>query len=504
MLSEVNVAAVPGDAHEQLTFWIDTHAADFVPMLDEFISDLARMLNIETSQLRVLSVVDGCCKLTLDLPRETYNQAMQELLEDATEPEWLVFKQKWRIVYVYDARKKGKSANIKLPVLVEKWSSGRTLTWLHLSDIHWKHESKSASLMQEDTLGKLLKQLPDLLHYWKLYPDIAFVTGDISHSGQPKEYELAFTFFENLRNGLPAAAPMYFIPGNHDSDSARVNPAFDEKFSRMLNASNNPDEYQEILASYLLDDKSEDDRSLGFAPLSAFFEFTRTAVKLGQPEQNHDYFFTTLLAKNDVRLGIAGFNSAWRCASKLDHTTKDYGRLALGLPQIKTALEDIGQQETDATVALVHHPPDSEWYSYFDRFLHRAELSNFDFVLRGHEHVDDNVQIGYLDKGDSMVMGAGALYDGGGYPKTFKAFRFNLDSSLFQVYFWRYSNEKRSWLPDPGPQWKLGYLQAQLGPRMRKRHPATEVSRIGARSAQRGLSGKPTRHKESARPMLAR
>jgi len=72
-----------------------------------------------------------------------------------------------------------------------------------------------------------------------------------------------------------------------------------------------------------------------------------------------------------------------------------------------------------------------------------------------------------------MIMSAGALYVGGGYPKTFKAVRFNLDECLYQVYFWRFIFEKQSWVPDAGPFWPLGYLQAALGTKLRKRHLRT-------------------------------
>jgi hypothetical protein len=134
----------------------------------------------------------------------------------------------------------------------------------------------------------------------------------------------------------------------------------------------------------------------------------------------------------------------------------------------------MAHEEVDVSVALVHHPPatqaSSEWYGSGDQPVQREMLPKFDFILHEHEHRDETIQIKYLDREDSMVLSAGALYVGGGYPKTFKAFRFNLDSFVCQIYFWRYSEHKRAWTPDPGPQWPAGYVQALLGERLKRRH----------------------------------
>ena len=108
------------------------------------------------------------------------------------------FKQKFRIVRVYDPRIKERAPYIGLQVKVQDWAEGRTLTWLHLSDVHCKAHGETAMLMQGDTLGKLIEQLPDLLGYWALEPDAVFVTGDIAFSGRPEEYREAFDFFKRF------------------------------------------------------------------------------------------------------------------------------------------------------------------------------------------------------------------------------------------------------------------------------------------------------------------
>lgn len=462
---------------EEITFWIDTPAAEFTPVADAFVEDLARVLEISPGEIRLVGIADGCSKVTLEVPRDSYERVVEELLFDATSPQWLSFKQQWRIVYVYDARKRGKGPSVRVPVLVQAWPTGRTFTWLHLSDVHFKAGARSAVFMQSDTLSKLLEQMPKLLDYWRLQPDAVFVTGDVGHSGKPAEYDIALAFFSELRKKLPAPVPLLFIPGNHDADSSRVDPSADAALSRKLEGTKNAEEFQQVLAAHLLDDGAEAARAASFAPLAAFDEFCLRARPLGQPEQNQGYFYTTWLAANGVRLGIAGLNSAWRCASKIVSGARDHERLALGLAQIRTALEEARSGDADVTVALLHHPPDSLWYAYFDRFLHRTELRRFDFLLHGHEHFDHSVQIGFLDHEDAMVLAAGALYEAGGYPKTFKAVRFNLDSLLYQVYFWRYLHEKRAWLPDPGPAWPLGYVQAALGTRLRTRHAAAGAPR---------------------------
>ncbi len=94
------------------------------------------------------------------------------------------------------------------------------LTWLHLSDLHFRTEDLHA--WDEDlVLRRLLDDVRQRVAEG-LAPDLIFVTGDLAFSGAPAEYALARAFFDDLlaATDLPKDR-LFLVPGNHDVDRKR-------------------------------------------------------------------------------------------------------------------------------------------------------------------------------------------------------------------------------------------------------------------------------------------
>jgi len=97
----------------------------------------------------------------------------------------------------------------------------KTLTWLHISDIHScpAHTGWEASLI----LDKLKEDLNKLRADHGLVPDIIFVTGDIMFGAKTEcgeiseQYDAAQSFLMGLRemSGVNAE-DIFLVPGNHD------------------------------------------------------------------------------------------------------------------------------------------------------------------------------------------------------------------------------------------------------------------------------------------------
>ncbi len=102
-----------------------------------------------------------------------------------------------------------------------------TVTWLHLSDFHFKpalKKSHSTSWRQDKVMDALARDLPKHLEEAGLTPDLVFVTGDVANFGKPAEYRAAQAYFGNLSQtlGLDPKRHWFVVPGNHDVDRAKV------------------------------------------------------------------------------------------------------------------------------------------------------------------------------------------------------------------------------------------------------------------------------------------
>jgi len=100
-----------------------------------------------------------------------------------------------------------------------------TLTWVHLSDLHFNGMESPADMIHLEKMLDDVKAQCDQKH---LTPDAIFLTGDLAFSGQKKQYDFAGKWFEKLLAacGLPGQRDRLFIvPGNHDIDRTVVGKA---------------------------------------------------------------------------------------------------------------------------------------------------------------------------------------------------------------------------------------------------------------------------------------
>ncbi len=317
--------------------------------------------------------------------------------------------------------------------------SGQTLTWLHISDLQFKADG--SEVRQNDWAGDKVKEsfiadLPKLLGEEDLSPDFVFLTGDVAFSGDDKEYDIALMFLEQLHACLPEPdAPIMVVPGNHDVYRPLV-----ERYQREETAALAFLTSYQATMEYLKSHNYEDDRARVFRRLENFQTFAARCGRFGQPLLNRYGSFITIQAIKGVNVGIAGLNSAWRSSSDADR-----GRLVLGVPQIDDAVE--GLQEAQIRLALVHHPPETDWYILDDMRYQRKTFPYFDFVLRGHEH-DPHVQASFFAGREYCHISAGALYAAEHYEKAFNVVRLDLETGAGLVFCWRLSSRTFQWLKD--------------------------------------------------------
>ena len=252
-----------------------------------------------------------------------------------------------------------------------------TLTWLHLSDIHFRCDSEwQGKNVREKLLSFLTQQFAD---NQSLKPDMIFCTGDIAFgemkgSSLEQQYQHAKEFFDQVLRlcELPKER-LLVVPGNHDVNREDIQPSQQGILIKWANESRQ----QEQSVNSLIDGKNIIFKT-AMLRLEAYQEFV-TDYLPHQRDKNGRCIYQQQLDINGVKLGIFGFNSAWSSAGK-----EDDRNLWLGASwQFNQAEREL--QNADVKLGLIHHPYD--WFNEAEREIYprRAE-TGFDFILHGHTH----------------------------------------------------------------------------------------------------------------------
>jgi len=297
----------------------------------------------------------------------------------------------------------------------------KTLTWLHLSDLHFRG---SRSYDENIVLKALLRDVADRIEKEGLQPDFIAITGDVAFSGKPDEYKLAGTFFDELlkTTKLPSER-LFVVPGNHDVDRSQVTPGA----QAMTDALSDRNRTNAILAN-VVDFKLVMQRFKGYA------KFVKDYFGGHIPFNTKQYFYVRDLPWSGPRVKVLGLNSAWVCASDNDKTPG----VLLGERQTRAALEPVKSE--DLKIALLHHPFD--WLRDFDQRDSAAMLlDGCNFILHGHLHHTATTQLSGPDT-HAMGIGGGACYETREYPNMYNFVRLDLDARTGTVYLRRYSDER--------------------------------------------------------------
>ncbi|HEV7669189.1 MAG TPA: metallophosphoesterase [Thermoanaerobaculia bacterium] len=264
-----------------------------------------------------------------------------------------------------------------------------SLTWLHLSDFHFK----ATDSYDQQEVSRALVDSVTRYYQWRRRPDIIFATGDIANSGQPSEYERATEFFDAL---LKAAGldrkRLFVIPGNHDVDRRLASG-----LARTLSTQDEADAYFGPSAPHPhLNSKLRAYREW----YDKFFEGIR------QHPRDSTCGPVESFEAGGVRLGILPINSSLFCQDDYDHEKLFVGRRCL-----TAALDKLGSLNAALNVALIHHP--LSWLSPVERAQVRSRIqSRVDFVLRGHLHETENEGVETAE-GWALHFAAGAFGTGG-------------------------------------------------------------------------------------------
>ena len=313
-----------------------------------------------------------------------------------------------------------------------------TLTWVHLSDFHFKAGTRCD---QDEVMAALLEDLAIFSGKAKpergaepMLPDLILITGDIAHGGKLEEYDAARKFLDQLREttGVPAER-IFMVPGNHDVNRDLCEPSY------MRDATEGRERVENLWNSKSTGLAFFANRLSAYRSFAAGWNRPREATK-GQVEG-----FAVPLEVNQRRIAIVGLSSAW-----MSQDDKDRGKLVVGKNQL---FELAGGVElpllkgADLTVALLHHP--LHWLQEFDGEDMELRLSkHFDLVLHGHLHKTEIRKLSVPGR-ELRFLAAGSAYDGSQHPNAYNVVRVQLaQKRSVEVRLRRYAVSSRVFVAD--------------------------------------------------------
>jgi tetratricopeptide (TPR) repeat protein/predicted MPP superfamily phosphohydrolase len=255
--------------------------------------------------------------------------------------------------------------------------SKTSLSWLHLSDLHFRAQARQEA-DSADILEQLLTDIAKTRTRLGSSVDLVLITGDIAFSGKRAEYQLAAEFLSRVAE--IAAVPLkqfFMVPGNHDVDRDTIDDATSGVHALIVNK---PGSLDGMLAK----PESRRARQLLFDKFSEYAGFTAANTALSAISVDQPFFVATDLGlKGRPSISIVGLNSALKSERGNGKDGEESERsLMLGKHQVQKALL-LAQSQRSLVIALMHHPlswlkDEDEVRNYFHERV--------DVLLTGHMH----------------------------------------------------------------------------------------------------------------------
>jgi len=243
------------------------------------------------------------------------------------------------------------------------------------------------------------------------------------------QYNLAREFLDGVRKAYDPEIPirnLYLVPGNHDVDRNEINPDQTEwlrhsarTLPEIVNAMSNSQKQWRTWMERLL----------------SYRHFLTSYGLIHLVPNDPHLIWADARNIHGIRVGIAGLNSAWSCASK-----EEKGKLWFGADwQIAQVKERMGPVAFE--FVLMHHP--GNWFTaQEDPSVMRRLRQDFAVVLHGHEHqewVD-------FDRESRLILSAGASYESSWMANGYSVGYVDLDNHDGGIYLRQWENSGRGWV----------------------------------------------------------
>ncbi len=334
------------------------------------------------------------------------------------------------------------------------------LKWLHISDLHLNSKTEWRDSTARDSLIEYISTI--IKKDSSLRPDFIFCTGDIAfgESGSlllSEQYKQAELFFDKLLDvcGNEEGTPMpkerlFVVPGNHDINRKNVNKDAQETLTRWAHES---DKHTGTI-NQRFDERSHEFKE-AIKRLDEYANFVQHYLP-HQNDENGRHCFTKIVNIYGLKVGIAGFNSAWSCAGPEDDRTV---WLAAEW-QFNAVSRNL--KEADLRIGLIHHPID--YLNQTERGLTTSRIStDLHFWIHGHAH-----KAWVVPSQSNIIIAAGAVGAESSDEFGFNLTKINLSEFNGKVHLHQHKSGGASWtispveVHAPDGQWLLETLPTSL------------------------------------------
>ncbi len=310
------------------------------------------------------------------------------------------------------------------------------LRYLHLSDFHFKASKVPAvePFNQNIVVNSLVETVHKQAENDEIF-DFIIITGDIADRGKQQQYEVAEAFCQKLLKAIKLPVDrLYLVPGNHDVNRDEVKP----DLVKLYKSFNKEDEISESLIKPEM-------FSILMCKFRAFNDFAEQAMGERYFNEKTCHFVHRLrLEKNGriFQINLAGLNSALFAGYGGD----DEKKLALGLPQVEPALEQLDNNANAAlSIGFFHHPFDT--FNPADTVCQNRLQDKFDLILTGHVHKASMPFIAG-SKGKAVNISTGAVYETRESFNSFNLVEIDLNTGQGEAQFYKYLPDHNCWIED--------------------------------------------------------
>ena len=292
-------------------------------------------------------------------------------------------------------------------------------SWLHLSDLHLGRDIYNESVVLE----KLLSDIKTQIESNNIKLNFVFITGDLTFSGQKKEFNYVQEFINKLIVVTKLSKDnIILIPGNHDVNRNNI-LSIARNSKKLLN---NRDSISEIIGN-------EAEREIYTQGLKNYHEFIEENFSWAKTNKKSVLSYTLNKNINGCPVSILALNTAWLAYG--DENEK--GKIILGERQVREAFDDINNPQL--VIALMHHP--FEWLEWFDTNDVKKMLERrADFILNGHEHRLDIIGKGSIF-GKAFKISAGSTYETRDHVNSYNIVSGDISNGVATCYFRKFIDQ---------------------------------------------------------------